>query len=279
VGQVATGLEGTRRAATAARIYDYCLGGWHNFPADQEAAKVIIAQNPNVPAIARANRAFLGRVVRHLARAGVRQFLDIGSGIPTVRNVHEVAQAVIEDARVVYADIDVVAVAESLELLDGNPHATAIRGDLCQPADILGHAKVKQLLDFRQPIGLLLVGVLYFVSDDDAAYRSVRELVDALPQGSYLAISHVTTEERSFSVEDEQVVEMIYRSRTSTPLRLRTRAEIQRFFDRLDVVEPGLVWLPEWNPQDDDPRDFADDPRGSATLGALARIRPPEPGQ
>src|SRR6266536_4281960 len=149
--------DDTPKPATAARIYDYYLGGVHNFPADREAARQVIAMYPFIPAAARANRAFLGRAVRFLADAGIRQFLDIGSGIPTGGNVHEIAQGIAPDARVVYVDIDPVAVAESLEILEGNERATAIRANLCSPQVILGHPDVRRLLDLKQPVGLLLV--------------------------------------------------------------------------------------------------------------------------
>ncbi len=138
--------DSTRRSATAARMYDYFLGGYHNFPADREAAQAVITQLPDVPMIARANRGFVARAVRYSVDAGVRQFLDIGSGLPTAGNVDEIARAAAADARVVYVDIDPVAVSESLDLLAQNPHATAVRGDLRAPQAILDHPAVRSML-------------------------------------------------------------------------------------------------------------------------------------
>src|SRR3954462_5904574 len=155
------------KPATSARIYDYVLGGVHNFPADRAAAQALIQAAPTIPGIARANRAFLRRAVRFLGEAGVRQFLDIGSGIPTAGNVHQVAESV-PDARVAYVDIDPVAVAASLELLEGNDRATAIRADPRDTRAILEHPQLKRLIDFDQPVAVLLVSMLHFV--DDEAY-------------------------------------------------------------------------------------------------------------
>jgi hypothetical protein len=272
------GEDRTRKAATAARMYDYYLGGIHNFPADIEAAKQVIAQNPLAPAAARANRAFLGRAVRYLVDAGVRQFLDIGSGMPTVGNVHEVAQQAAPDSRVVYVDIDPVAVAESRELLEGNPLATAIRADLRIPEEILADPQVRKVLDFSQPIGLLMVAVLHFVPDDDTAYGTVSTLVGALAPGSYLVISHGTAEGVDLGLPVEELLartQEVYRRNTATPIRPRTRAEIARFFSgRAELVEPGVVSVPLWQPSPDDPADFADDPARSASFGAVGRVLP-----
>jgi SAM-dependent methyltransferase len=218
-----------------------------------------------VSGIARTNRAFLRRAVRFLADAGIRQFLDIGSGIPTAGNVHEVAASA-PDARVVYVDIDPVAVAESLELLDGNNRATAIRADLRDAQAILDHPELKRLIDFDQPVALLLVSMLHFVNDD--AYAAVERLVAALGPGSYLALSHGTIPEELPSDIDE--VRAVYRSNTSTPLNTRSRADVTRFFVGLDFVEPGLVWAPLWRPAAGDPDDFADNPIVSGFLAAVA---------
>jgi SAM-dependent methyltransferase len=258
-----------QKPATAARMYDYFLGGVHNFPADQDAARKLIALFPHIPAGARANRAFLRRAVRHLATAGVRQFLDIGSGIPTEGNVHEVAQSVAPDARVVYVDIDPVAVAESLELLEGNTYATAIRGDLRSPESVLDHPAVRRHLDLAQPIALLLASVLHFVPDDAEARAVVRHLVGALPPGSHLVISHAAAE--SFPTPDDidPEVDGIYDRVTATSVKLRTRPDIEPFFGDVELVEPGLVWLTEWRP---DPGE-ADEFGGAAYLsGAWAGV-------
>jgi hypothetical protein len=263
----------TKPAATAARIYDYHLGGTHNFPADREAAAVMLRMFPLISKMARTNRAFLRRTVQYLAaEAGVRQFLDIGSGIPTEGNVHEIVQRVAPEATVVYVDIDPVAVAESLELLEGNDRATAIRGDLRQPQEILAHRQVRSTLDFDQPIGLLLAAVLHFVPDDALAYGAVDQLRAGLAPGSYLAISHMTADDAEYRNDDIDVAHELYRSRTATPVGLRSRPQFERFFSGLDLVEPGVVWSPQWRPAPDDPQDFADNPKASANLGAVARI-------
>jgi hypothetical protein len=254
------------KPATAARIYDYLLGGTHNFPADRAAAQMLVQAVPTITGIARSNRAFLRRAVRFLGDAGIRQFVDVGSGIPTAGHVHEVAESV-PDARVVYVDLDPVAVSESLELLERNDRATAIRADLRDAQAILDHPDLQRLIDFDQPVALLLVSMLHFVEDD--AYAAVERLVAALGSGSYLAISHGTVpdEDRPGNVDEARAV---YRSNTSTPLNTRSRAEITRFFAGLDLVEPGLVWAPLWRPAPGDPEDFTDDPSRSGFLAAVA---------
>jgi trans-aconitate methyltransferase len=243
--------DATQKPATSARIYDYYLGGVHHFPADRDAAEQVAAVYPFVPATARANRAFLRRAVGTLVDLGIRQFLDIGSGIPTSGNVHEIAQARVPDARVVYVDIDPVAVAESLELLEGNRFAAVIRADLREPRAILAHPAVRRLLDFTAPIGLLLAAVLHFVPEDDEAYGAVEYLVHALPSGSYLAVSHVASESFLPVTEASPPQEDVYRSRTATPGTVRTRADVARFFTGLELIEPGLVWADEWRPDPD----------------------------
>jgi hypothetical protein len=267
--------ERTVMPATAARIYDYMLGGTHNFPADQEAARQLVEQFPVVPLAVRANRATLRRMVSYLGGVGVRQFLDIGSGMPTQSNVHEVAYGVAPESRVVYVDIDPVAVSESLELLAGDDQTTAVLGDLRSPQAILDHKRVREVLDFNQPIALLLMGILHFVADDKVAMPSVAHLVDALPPGSHLAISHLAVEamEVTRARDDSyEIVEDLYRRNTATPLGARTREQTSRFFERTTLVEPGLVWMTEWRPAPDDPQDFADDPRRSGWWAGLGRI-------
>lgn len=267
--------ERNQMPATAARIYDYMLGGMHNFPADQEAAHQLMEQFPVVPLAVRANRATLRRMVTYLAGIGVRQFLDIGSGMPTQSNVHEVAQRIAPGSRVVYADIDPVAVAESLDILDGNVHATAVRGDLRAPQEILDNPWVSELLDFGQPIALLLMGVLHFVPDDAQAHTSVTRLVEALPSGSYLAISHLAAESMEVTrTRDDsyEIVENLYRQKTATPLGPRSWQQTSQFFARCTLAEPGLVWMTEWRPAPDDPQDFADDPRRCGWWAGLGSI-------
>ena len=254
-------------------MYDYFLGGTYNFPADRAAAQAVMRIAPVIVASAKTNRAFLRRSVRYLLDEGVHQFLDIGSGIPTVGNVHEVAAAA-PGSRVVYVDMDPVAVAESQEILHGNDGATALRGDLREPAAILEHPEVHRLLDLNQPVGLLLVAVLHFVNEDDVAYDVVARLLAALAPGSHLVISHGAMPE----LADDDVRSLaddaqgIYRARTATPLALRDRAGVQRFFDGLERVEPGLAWAPDWRPTPDDPTDFAADPAECALYAGVGRL-------
>jgi hypothetical protein len=260
------------KPATAARIYDYILGGTFNFPADQQAGQKMMEMFPMARPAARDNRAFLRRASRHVADAGVTQFLDIGSGIPTEGNVHEVVQRVTPDARVVYVDIDPVAVSESLDLLRDNATATAINADLRDPRAILEHPQVRETIDFEKPVGLLLCAVLHFVPEDEVATGVVRTLLEALPSGSHLVLSHGSVEgmpERSAQLEDAKD---LYRRNTSSQLFTRTREEVLRFFDGLDLVEPGVVWVPQWRPDAGDPSNFEDNPPQSASVGGVGRL-------
>jgi hypothetical protein len=241
--------------ANAARVYDYLLGGTHNFTVDQDVARNMTALDPRMRDVAKANRAFLGRAVRFLADAGIRQFLDIGSGVPTQGNVHEVARAVAPESRVVYVDIDPVAVAHSKAILDGDDKATIIEADVREPEVILGHPEVGRLIDFTQPVGLLLVTVLHFIRDEDNPGDLVKRLSRPLVSGSYLTISHVTLDNQPASVV--QAMRRLYRQMTAPP-NLRGQAGIRGFFDGFDLVEPGLVFLPQWRP--DGPAPFCDQP-------------------
>jgi hypothetical protein len=249
-----------------ARMYDYYLGGSHNFAADREAAEQAITALPNLRTIARTNRAFLGAAVRHLLDCGVRQFLDVGSGIPTVGNVHDIAQQATPQGRVVYVDTDPVAVAHSVAILRDNPHATAIRADLRHPQAILSHHAVRTLLDLRQPVGLLMVSMLQFVPDEDA-YPAVAHLVDALAPGSYVVISHVATE--AVPAESNLTMTEIYRRSTAPSGATRTRTMIRRFFDGLDLIGPGLVWVSQWAPGAI--VDTTEPPEASTLLAGVAR--------
>ncbi|WP_229795368.1 SAM-dependent methyltransferase, partial [Saccharothrix coeruleofusca] len=203
---------------------------------------------PGMAGAARANRSFLRRAVRYLLAQGIDQFLDLGSGIPTVGNVHEIA----DQARVVYVDVEPVAVAHSTALLQGNPRALAVQADLRDPASVLEHPQVRELLDFERPIGVLMVAVLHFVQDADDPAGAVARYREALAPGSYLVISHGSLE--GVQVEghaDTARVQDVYK-RTDSPLVLRSRAEVVPFFDGWDLVEPGVVMLPEWHPDGDD---------------------------
>jgi SAM-dependent methyltransferase len=255
------------KRANVARVYDYWLGGSHNFLPDQDLARAIAAVEPNVRAMARANRAFLGRAVRFLADAGIRQFLDIGSGIPTEGNVHEVAQHAAPGAHVVYADIDPVAVAHSKAILAGNSSAAIIEADLREPEKILTQHTVGQLIDFSQPAGLLLVMVLHFIADAEDPWRIVATLRDALAPGSYLVLGHGTDESKPAVA---QAFEKVYNRNVSTQAHVRSREQILRLFDGFDLVDPGLVFMPQWRP--DSPADVPDDPSQFWGLVGVGRL-------
>jgi len=230
----------------AARIYDYLLGGYHNFKVDRLAADRLAETNPDMRLSAWVNRAFLRRCVRFLMEQGIEQFLDIGSGIPTVGNVHEIAQAANGSARVVYVDIDPVAVAHSQAMLRGNRRAAAIRADARQPEEILEHAEVRRLLDWSKPAAVLLVAVLHLLPDDGQAYHAVATLRDALTAGSYVAVSHPSYEDASPAfLEEVNSLTAV----TASHYQYRTLANIRRFFDGLELVEPGLVHTPLWRPE------------------------------
>ncbi len=254
------------RRANVARVYDYWLGGSHNFLADQDAARALLAVEPNMRVGARANRAFLGRAVRFLAANGIRQFLDIGSGIPTEGNVHEVAEQAGPGAHVVYADIDQVAVAHSRAILAGNANAAVIEADLREPQKILANDIVRDLIDFAQPAGLLLNMVLHFIGDADDPWHIVATFRDALAPGSYLVLGAPTNESRPMVA---QATEKVYNRSISTRAQVRSRAEILRFFDGFDLVDPGLVYIPEWRP--DSPDDVPEDPSRIWILAGVGR--------
>ena len=222
--------------ASIARVYDYWLGGTHNFQSDRDAARSIIAVEPNIRAIARENRAFLARAVRFLAAQGIRQFLDIGSGIPTQGNVHEDDQAAAPGCRVVYADVDPVAVAHSRAILDGRPDVAVIKADLREPEHILATPEVSRLLDPAQPAALLLGAVLHFITDEDDPWRTVGVLRDAFPSGSYLVISHATSADRPAGLTSAMVKAY---NRKIAPGTARSRAAIERFFVAFPLLDPA----------------------------------------
>jgi hypothetical protein len=263
-GWVPPGVD-TRRA-NIARVYDYLLGGSHNFLADQDVGRALAAVEPAVRAIARANRAFLGRAVRFVSDAGIRQFLDIGSGIPTGDNVHEVAQRADRGSRVVYADIDPVAIAHSRTILAGRQNAAIIKADLREPEKILHHADTRRLIDFGRPAGLLLVSVLHYIADADNPRGIMATLRDALAPGSYLVLCHGTAEGQPTVVK---AVGKVFNRNVATQSHVRSRAEIMRLFGDFELVDPGLVHLPLWRP--DSPADVPSDPSTFWCLAGVAR--------
>jgi hypothetical protein len=260
-GWVPPGVD-TRRA-NVARVYDYLLGGTHNFLPDQDLGRALAAVEPNMQSGARANRDFLGRAVRFLSSAGIRQYLDIGSGIPTQGNVHEVAQAADPAARVAYVDLDPVATAHSRAILDGNDRAAVIEADLRTPEKILADPGMR-LLDLSQPVGLLLAAVLHFISDEEDPWQVVATLRDSLARGSYLVVCHATNESRPAVAQAAQTV---YNRSVAIQAHTRSRADILRFFDGFDLVDPGLVYIPLWRP--DSPADVPSDP---ARIWALVGV-------
>jgi hypothetical protein len=233
----------------AARIYDYLLGGYHNFEIDRMMTEKMIATFPELRLSAYASRACLRRIVNFLIAQGVEQFLDIGSGLPTLGNTHQVAQAADPAARVVYVDIDPIAVAHSEAILQSNPNAIAIRGDVRRPDQILNHEKVRGLLDLSQPVAVLLLSTLAYVPDDEVMYGAVRTLRDALAPGGYIAIIHATFDGAPAGVVER--LSALYAS-TTAESKARSIADIRRFFDGLELVEPGLVHVPLWRPEEPD---------------------------
>jgi hypothetical protein len=248
---------------SVARVYDYYLGGSHNFAVDREFAEQVIRVMPDAPTVARENRAFLRRVVRYLCDLGIRQFIDLGSGIPTVGNVHEVAQSADPAARVVYVDIDPVAYAHSRAILAGNPHATVVRADLRRPAEVLGNPHLRAHIDLDQPVGLLLVAVLHFVPDEEHPADIVAGYAKALAPGSHLALSHLSAER----MDDAKGEALSLYERSSTPVVARTRQDLAGLLDGLALVKPGIVQLPRWRPESEDEAGSVESPG----LAAVAR--------
>jgi hypothetical protein len=252
-----------------ARVYDFLLGGKDNFPADRAAAEQGLRANPNSRIPPRENRAFLRRAVAYLAReAGIRQFLDIGTGIPTSPNVHEVAQAVAPAARVVYVDNDPIVLAHARALLTSSPEGRTeyIDSDLRDTDRILASPQLRQVLNLDQPVGLLLIAIMHFVPDSDDPYGISRRLLDALPTGSYLALSHLTGD---FDPQAWEGVAAVYR-RSGVILQVRSRGDVERFFDGLELVDPGLVSVPRWRPDPDVQGDPPTDAQVSV-YGGVAR--------
>jgi S-adenosyl methyltransferase len=231
--------------AHPARVYDYWLGGKDHFAADREAAEEVLRARPAIRLNVRANRAFLARSVRYLAgEAGVRQFLDIGTGIPSAHNTHEVAQSVEPQARVVYVDNDPIVLAHARALLTSASGKTAyIDADLRDTAAVLDQAA--RTLDLSQPVAVMLIAVLHLIPDGDDPWGIVAALMRAVPPGSYLVISHPASDVEAPSAAQAA---SRYNELVASPMRRRSKGEVNRFFDGLDMVEPGLVQLHQWRP-------------------------------
>jgi hypothetical protein len=228
----------------AARVYDYLLGGACNFKVDREFAEKLLENNPEIEGAMRHNRAFLGRAVRFCVDQGIRQFLDLGSGVPTVGNVHEIAQSTTPGCRVVYVDHEPIAVAHSQLMLEHNQDVDALLADMLDVDAVLGSEPVLRLIDFTQPVAVIMAAVLHFVPDSADPYTAVARYVENMAPGSFLVLSH------GVRVEQERV-ERGYRmyNQSSTPAGGRTREEIGAFMAGTDIVEPGLVWTTQWRPE------------------------------
>jgi SAM-dependent methyltransferase len=253
----------------AARVYDYYLGGLHNFEADRQFAEEIFRISPTVPAITRQNRSFLSRVVDHYLDQGIRQFLDIGSGVPTVGNVHEVAQARVPDAKVVYVDYEPIAYNHARLLLADNPNATILHADLRDPAAILDHPETLSLLDFSAPLGLLMVGVLLFIPPSDNPAELVATYRDACAPGSLLAMSHITGDDAPDELRAELNRFVGLYDNASEHIYVRDRAEFTSWFAGTTLVDPGVTLLCDWRPRDASEQQ---DPAAPLGFGGVGRI-------
>ncbi|KUO20898.1 SAM-dependent methyltransferase [Streptomyces dysideae] len=229
----------------SARMYDYFLGGKDNYPVDSEAAEQVVSLFPAVREMARTNRWFMHRASRLLAKRGVRQFLDIGTGIPTEPNLHQIVQGIVPDARVVYADNDPIVLRHAEALLHSTREGKTayVQGDVREPGKIL--AAARETLDFSRPIALSLVALLHLVADEDEPGRIVRELLEPLAPGSYLTLSHATGD---FDPETWARVVEVYR-RGGTPAQVRSRGEFSAFFTGLELEDPGVVLAALWHPE------------------------------
>jgi hypothetical protein len=257
--------------AHPARRYDYWLGGKDNFAADRESGDAVAAAFPTVRTAAIENRRFLRRAVAYLVReAGIRQFLDIGTGLPSANNTHQVAQGIAPESRIVYVDNDPLVLVHARALLTSTPEGrtTYLDADIRSPEKILGHPDLKATLDLDHPIGLMIVAVMHFVPDSDAPYESVAKLVSAMPSGSYLTITHATNDymppETSAAVNEAD-------TRPRVPFQFRSKAEFARFLEGTDLIDPGVVSVAEWRADGEvQPRPSAAE---TAVYGAVARIR------
>lgn len=233
------------RRPNVARMYDYYLGGKDNFAIDREAAEEALAAAPEIRPLARANRAFLGRAVRYLAKeAGVRQFVDIGTGLPTQGSVHETAFDVAPDARVVYVDKDSMVVRHSEALLSGTHNVATIAADLREPDELFADPALQAMVDLTEPVAVLIVLLLHFITDDECPEEIIARIRDTIAPGSYIVISHVTPERRESEVNGAVKVY----ERASSTVTPRSREQIEKILEGFELIEPGLVYPPEWHP-------------------------------
>ena len=226
-----------------ARIYDYLLGGKDNYEVDRDAGDELVAAAPEARIGVRANRAFMRRAVRHVVGGGVRQILDLGTGLPTSPNVHEIAQEVAPEVRVAYIDNDPIVYTHGNALLSRTGATSIVLGDVRDPRAVLDHPEVREVIDFDQPVALLLVALLHFVTEEENPRQIVATLRDALPAGSCLVLSHATGD-----FADRSGAQAVYNKATAT-MNLRNHAEVETFFDGFELIEPGLVQVPFWRPE------------------------------
>jgi SAM-dependent methyltransferase len=248
-----------------ARMYDFMLGGKDNYASDRDAVGKLVEMAPDAPLRARLNRAFLGRAVRYVAGQGVRQFLDVGAGLPTQENVHQVAQGVAPDARTVYVDNDRIVLTHARALLSTDPLTAVVEGDVRNPAGILGDPQTRSLIDFTQPVCVLLVAILHFVPDSDRPARLVATFRDAIAPGSHLILSHATMDgappQEAARTGDAKAVY----DKATAPLIMRGAGQVKRLLDGFSLVEPGLVHITAWRPDTPVRGEF------DAFLGAVGR--------
>lgn len=262
-GWVPEGIDVDR--PSAARVYDFYLGGSHNFAVDREMARRAVQMWPDLPVIMRANRAFLRRAVHYLLGQGVTQFVDLGSGIPTVGNVHEIAQAGAAQARVVYVDIDPVAVAHSRAILARDARTAVVLGDLCDVDAVWREAARTELIDPGRPVGVLMVAVLHFVPDCADPRSVIERYRAAMAPGSFLVMSHATFEGQP----DQAGPHVALYRQTPTPMTMRSHAEVCALLDGFELVAPGVVHLPQWRPRPGEGP--VADPQRFAGLAAVGR--------
>ncbi|NJP44301.1 SAM-dependent methyltransferase [Actinacidiphila epipremni] len=231
-----------------ARMYDYYLGGRDNYEVDRDAAQKVIDLFPDIVPMAQGNRRFMHRAVRFLAQSGVRQFIDIGTGIPAPPNTHQVAQQVAPDARIAYVDNDPIVATYAGAHLLGSGNTGFFLGDLRDPESILGHPTISELIDFDQPVGLMLVAILHFISDDEDPAGLVAAYRDALPAGSHLILSHTTGDFHQLDGDAGEARDVYETKGATATLHLRSYEQVLAFFDGFELVDPGLVQPPLWRP-------------------------------
>jgi hypothetical protein len=253
---------------SVARVYDFFLGGSHNFEADRAFAAEVMTHNPIMPWVIRENRAFLRRVVRYLVEQGIDQFIDLGAGIPTVGSVHAVAAELNPDARIIYVDHDPVAIAHSRAILEGNRQAAVYAGDLQDPTAVLDSPEFRSMIDVTRPVALMFISVLHFIADDDTANTVVSGWRERLSGGGFLALSHASADQSS---ESANRTRSMY-NESVAPMAMRTRDGVTALFGGLELVDPGVVPIPLWRPDssDDVSADAAGRYPGYAGLARLA---------